>query len=321
MARPGLRVNPKYRRLVVTLGLPEPHVYGLLEFMWSVGYETGNPLLGDGRDVELAAGWTGKPGELLEALVACRFLDQLEGGYAIHDLFDHCPEYVHGRAQREQERKKQKHCRNCKASFHSPELHAAYCSPACRQAAYRLRTVTDGDEGVRNTASIGKRRGSARSRRDSVTRVTQSDGPPAPIPPRAHPAPAPAPGASRGKYPPRTPSCPEPDEPASGPPVAALDESALLVFPTAGKVKAWGLSAAKVSELRAAFPALDVVAECRKALAWLQANPTRTKTSNGMGRFLFGWMDRSQNSGRNGRVQPTDYYAGLKAFNAKGRKE
>ena len=42
--------------------------------------------------------------------------------------------------------------------------------------------------------------------------------------------------------------------------------------------------------------------EARKALAWLQANPGRRKTPRGMPRFLFGWMERTQNRrGSNGQ--------------------
>jgi hypothetical protein len=98
-------------------------------------------------------------------------------------------------------------------------------------------------------------------------------------------------------------------------------EDPFLTFPTDGKTKAWALTAAKVSELRAAFPALDVMAECRKALAWLQSNPERRKTDRGMPRFLFNWMSRSQNSRpsqRNG--QPADQFAHIKSWVAKGGK-
>jgi hypothetical protein len=89
---------------------------------------------------------------------------------------------------------------------------------------------------------------------------------------------------------PKNPSCPEADGPPSGPPP-------LLVFPTVGKDKQWPLTEAKLQELAAAFPALDVLGECRKALAWVQQSPDRRKTAKGMGRFLFGWAERAQNRG------------------------
>jgi hypothetical protein len=155
MARPGLQVHPKFRRLVHTLGEPVPHVLGYLECMWLVGYESGNPVLGDHLDVELAAQYPGKPGTLHQALLDCRFIDvRPDGRFQIHDLHENAPSYVEGRAKREEERKKVKYCSRCGVEFHSPETHAKYCTPACRQASYRDRgeeDVTHRDGAVRNS--------------------------------------------------------------------------------------------------------------------------------------------------------------------------
>lgn len=78
----------------------------------------------------------------------------------------------------------------------------------------------------------------------------------------------------------------------------------LLVFPTDGKVKEWPLYSSKVEELHRAFPSLDILAECRKALAWIQALPSRRKTAQGMPKFLFGWMSKAQDWGGR-RAPPT----------------
>jgi hypothetical protein len=90
------------------LGLPRPHVLGHLELMWAVGYASGEPVLGDELDVELAAEWTGERGDLVRALSdpAVRLLDRCDDGrYAIHDLHDHAPRYVKDRWHKEQQRK------------------------------------------------------------------------------------------------------------------------------------------------------------------------------------------------------------------------
>src|SRR5689334_11616671 len=109
MARPGLQKHPKFRRLVHTLQLPVPYVVGLLECLWDVAYECGDPILGDVIDVELAAQWPGDPGTFCEALLMCGgegragFIDHREDGmYAVHDLFHHAPEYVIRRRSYEQ---------------------------------------------------------------------------------------------------------------------------------------------------------------------------------------------------------------------------
>jgi hypothetical protein len=77
----------------------------------------------------------------------------------------------------------------------------------------------------------------------------------------------------------------------------AVIETAVLTFPTDGNPREWDLTDAKVKEFREAFPSLDVVAECRKALAWVQANPTKRKTPRGMPGFLFRWLSRVQDRG------------------------
>lgn len=105
MARPTLRNHPKFLRLCHVLGIPEPHVYGHLEYLWSVGYESGNEFIGDSISVELSAKWAGERGALCEALLDCGFIDAIEGGnYVIHDLLDHAPAYVLKRFQKEYER-------------------------------------------------------------------------------------------------------------------------------------------------------------------------------------------------------------------------
>jgi len=43
------------------------------------------------EDIELAADWQGKDGEFIESLVDLGFLDEVDGGYLIHDWEDHNP--------------------------------------------------------------------------------------------------------------------------------------------------------------------------------------------------------------------------------------
>jgi hypothetical protein len=89
-----------------------------------------------------------------------------------------------------------------------------------------------------------------------------------------------------------------PDPSKQDPGKSELDEPpapALLTFPVSGKAKTWDLTAKTLGPLREAFPALDVMSECRKALAWLKVNPRRQKTHGGMPAFLFNWMGKTQN--------------------------
>ena len=104
MGRPGLSQNRKFRRLSLLLG-GAPIARGYLELMWDSAYEAGDEVLGDSLDVELAAQWSGKQGELTDALVQTGFLDDHQGVFWIHDFWHHAPAYVRKRRQREDERR------------------------------------------------------------------------------------------------------------------------------------------------------------------------------------------------------------------------
>ena len=71
-----------------------------------------------------------------------------------------------------------------------------------------------------------------------------------------------------------------------------------LRFPVIGPLgPEWALSEAQVAEWVRLFPGHDVHGECRKALAWTQANPGRRKTARGMAKFLVGWLSRAVDRG------------------------
>lgn len=76
----------------------------------------------------------------------------------------------------------------------------------------------------------------------------------------------------------------------------AVAAPALVTFPCSGKPDVWDMTEEHRSEWAAAYPGVDVLGEARKALAWIHANPTKSKTARGMAKFLLGWMGRAQNS-------------------------
>lgn len=79
----------------------------------------------------------------------------------------------------------------------------------------------------------------------------------------------------------------------------ADDSPVVLEFPTVGKGgPVWKLTQRQLDDWSALFPALDVLAEARAALAWCVANPGRRKTTGGMPKFLVNWLTRSQERGK-----------------------
>jgi hypothetical protein len=304
MARSTLFTHQKFRRLVHMLAIPEALALGCLEFLWHVSYESGNALIGDAVDVELAARWPGEHGKLCKALVDVRLLDEVEPGrYAVHDLLDHAPSYVAGRARREEERQKEKSCANCGSVFHSTEAHARFCCNACRQADYNVRKrsgVTESDAPLRNC----------------YARVTESYA--APTPNTQHPTPTPKEEKHASHV------CSESQTGDIGAGTSAEPREAgkhheenkepspiVLTFPTVGKRrKEWHLCESKLTEYRESFPDLDVLAECRKALQWCRDNPTKRKTATGMPPFLTRWLGKAQNScGGRSAGQPAETLA------------
>jgi hypothetical protein len=79
-------------------------------------------------------------------------------------------------------------------------------------------------------------------------------------------------------------------------------EPPLLVFPCRGEPSNWGLTAEQVEKWKQLYPGLDVLAECRKALAWVEANGS--KTAGGMTRFLVKWLNRATNSSGSSKPRP-----------------
>ncbi|MGC4033643.1 MAG: hypothetical protein QM754_18315 [Tepidisphaeraceae bacterium] len=86
--------------------------------------------------------------------------------------------------------------------------------------------------------------------------------------------------------------------------VAASDSTATqsspvaLVYPCVGNPKSWNLHQSGVDRLSQHFPSLDVLAECRAALAWCEANPRGRKTASGMKRFITSWLTTANNDPR-----------------------
>jgi hypothetical protein len=82
----------------------------------------------------------------------------------------------------------------------------------------------------------------------------------------------------------------EPSKPASPP-------APVLTFPTTGAAKSWGLTAALLTELQSAYEHVDILAEARKALVWVNANPGKKKTAKGMASFLVSWLNNGVRRG------------------------
>jgi hypothetical protein len=66
------------------------------------------------------------------------------------------------------------------------------------------------------------------------------------------------------------------------------------VFPCAGNVPTWQPTIEQSEAWKSAYPAVDILAELRKAHAWLLSN--NKKTAGGMPRFVHSWLSRATNA-------------------------
>lgn len=100
----------------------------------------------------------------------------------------------------------------------------------------------------------------------------------------------------------------------------------VLMFPTVGAPSTWDLHQSRIDAWSKLYPGLDVLAECREAFAWAEANATKRKTANGMPAFLVRWFGKSVNNpraggsaGQNG-LRTAGNAATLQRFVARGQK-
>ena len=77
--------------------------------------------------------------------------------------------------------------------------------------------------------------------------------------------------------------------------LAADISPVVLTFPCAGPVRSWPLQESFLVRLRSLYPGVDAKAQCELALAKIEQGAVTKKTSRGMPKFLFSWMDRATN--------------------------
>lgn len=83
---------------------------------------------------------------------------------------------------------------------------------------------------------------------------------------------------------------------------------AVLTYPVTGRgPKEWSLTRRHLDELAECYPGIDVLAECRKALAWCLANSKRRKTATGMPAFLVNWLNNATNRGGSTTSRPQPF--------------
>jgi len=102
----GAFTSPKIRLLAAITGKPWPHCLGLAGLLWRFAAKHApSGAVGTHSDEEIAISleWTGEAGDLIEALVRCRLLDEAPPPerLLVHDWPEHAPRYVRASLQRQ----------------------------------------------------------------------------------------------------------------------------------------------------------------------------------------------------------------------------
>lgn len=226
------------------------------------------------EDVEDAARWESESGWLARALVGAGYLVELDGALALA-----------GWAERQ-------------------AVLADRLTAEDRYDTELLRARRERDR-------MSKKSGRVRRTSADASADTSADPAPSSVPaasPRSDGSPHPS--LTHPPSPPSTPpppACAEPLADERSTPEPAADDPVVVTFPVVGAGRrgatAWALHRSHAAKLAEAFPAADVEAEARKALAWIEANPTKRKTPRGMPEFLRAWCAKVQDRG-GGRPGP-----------------
>ena len=102
----GAFTSPKIRLLAAITGKPWPHCLGLAGLLWRfAGKHAPTGAVGTHSDEEIAISleWTDEAGDLIEALVRCRLLDEAPPPerLLVHDWPEHAPRHVRASLQRQ----------------------------------------------------------------------------------------------------------------------------------------------------------------------------------------------------------------------------
>jgi hypothetical protein len=68
----------------------------------------------------------------------------------------------------------------------------------------------------------------------------------------------------------------------------------------------WEADEADIIQWQRTYPAVDVFAEIAKMESWLDANPKKRKTAQGIKRFINSWLARAQDRGGSSPFKSTE---------------
>jgi hypothetical protein len=94
MAKPSFYNHWKFKLLTAELQRSRVQTLGHIQMLWDSAASRNRHIF-RAEEIEATIEWDGDEGKAVEALEKARLIDNLgDGQYAIHDWFEHCPEYI-----------------------------------------------------------------------------------------------------------------------------------------------------------------------------------------------------------------------------------
>lgn len=223
----------------------------------------------EGEDLEIAAGWTGDAGRLVETLEDLELLDRGGDCYVIHDWEDHQPWVVNAE-------KRSRKARKAALARWVGGKNATSTEKQCSEHKDSMlgASKTDAPSPSPSPSPSQKKESSLRS--DSSPELPLAGAGEQPSPQ----------GQKAGKSNTRDSGSEDPPSPV------------VLSVPLTKRDGEYQITQAQVDSWQEDFPGIDVMGELRKLRQWNLANERNRKTKSGIKRHVVGWLSRSQNSTR-----------------------
>ena len=275
----GFWSHPKTKKLVKRLGLDGVRSLQILWLWTAQNKADGHLTTMDWEDIELAADWQGEEGKFFEHCLGV-WIDEVDGGYVLHDWEEHNPWQAEAAARSEQARQnaksgwKKRHEKQAQANGNAPlkqtesSGNAENMRPQCNGNATAKQAQANGNAPFLSLPNQEELKESS-LRSDSFCGELSCDS----APPDENPA----------------------EKPPSPPPVISLPLNTGKLYP---------ISEQEIAHWKELYPAVDVMQQLRCMIGWLEANPKKRKTKGGVMKFVNGWLAREQDKGGSPRASP-----------------
>lgn len=278
----GFWQHPKTFRIEKKLGLKGIRSLQIL-WRWRAQNRPQGDLVGfDEMDIEFVADWRGKKGLFVEACLETNWIELVEGGYRLHEWSDYNPWQAQATEREEARKEKARNAANIRWRRERSEKDADNATP---------------DNAANNACNmLTHNSGNATSNAKNMLKQCLDDA------------------TSNAQ---EMPSLPVPEEEfksikASADPLRASAEQAsalsleiqiqkkpdpcVFQLPIVGSpdCSTHKVFQSDIDKYREPYPAADIPQQFRFMLGWLEANPSRRKTKNGVKSFIHKWLKRAQ---------------------------